>query len=427
MRTTHGLTLPVVASRLAVLGILLTASARISAAEADAKKRVVISGPLQFEERLIRGEYGYAYGIGAADLDRDGDLDLTSSDTVNDLLLWFENDGKGNLTQRLIYEKDPGWFERHSIGDIDGDGHLDVAIVKNNVGDLLWFQNSGSPGDGKLWKRHVITRGTLPGVYDVTLGDFDGDGDLDCAVSSYARGNLFAWYENHGRPDGNEPWTMHVIEKDIGGTRTIEAVDINRDGRPDLLGTGRAAHLVLWYENTGQSGAARWRKRIIDDQSLLPTHGHAVDMDGDDDLDVVTALGMHSTPDMQETNQVAWYENVGEPGKGAKWKKHVVGDLFYGFEAVAGDLDGDGDLDIAATAWGAGSGKLVWFENTAKDGEAGWKSHLLKDKWENANSVIVMDLDGDGRLDIAATAERTVNEFRWWKNLGPAGPEDANP
>lgn len=385
---------------------------------AAARSKSVTAGPLRFEERLIRGKYGYAYGIAAADLDADGDLDLTSSDTTNDLLLWFENDGKGNLTQRLIYEKDPGWFERHSIADINGDGHLDVAIVKNKVGDLLWFENSGKPRDGKLWKRHVITKATLPGVYDVTLGDFDGDGDLDCAVSSYARGNLFAWYENHGQPATGKPWTMHFIEKNITGTRTIEAVDINRDGKLDLLGTGRLANVILWYENTGKPGAARWRKRIIDDQSPHPTHGHAVDMDRDGDLDVVMALGMHAAAGVKHTHQVAWYENVGKHAKGEKWKKHPVGDLFFGFEAVAGDLDGDQDIDIVGTAWGAESGKLMWYENPGDPRRSGWKAHLLKDKWTNANSVIVMDLDQDGKLDIAATAERTDNEFRWWRNLG---------
>lgn len=388
--------------------------------KAEPATKQIHSGPVAFEERLIRGNYGYAYGIAAADLDGDGDLDLTSADTTNNFLLWFQNDGKGNLTQRMIYEKDPGWFERHSIADINGDGRLDVAIVKNHVGDLLWFENNGTPAESAPWKRHVITKATLPGVYDVTLGDFDGDGDLDCAVSSYSRGNLFAWYENHGEPSGEKPWTMHVIETMVGGTRTIEAVDINRDGKVDLLGTGRVGNLVLWYENTGEAGAKLWKKRIIDDKSIHPTHGHAFDMDRDGDLDVVMALGMLAAATEKDSHQVAWYENVGKGAKGEHWKKHVVGELFFGFEAVAGDVDGDQDIDIVGTAWGTDSGKLMWYENPGDPRETAWKPHLLKDKWTNANSVIVMDLNKDGRLDIAATAERTDNEFRWWRNLGPA-------
>lgn len=47
-----------------------------------------------------------------------------------------------------------------------------------------------------------------------------------------------------------------------------------------------------------------------------------------------------------------------------------------------------------------------------------WPMHPLKDKWPNANSVIAGDLNGDKKVDVAATAERGANEFRWWKNLG---------
>jgi hypothetical protein len=378
-------------------------------------------GPVQFSEHLILDHYGYAYGIAVADLDGDGHLDLTSSDTVNNNLYWFENDGKGNFRRHYIQKDEPGWFERHAIGDINGDGHPDVVVVKNMAGDVVWFENSGTPRDGRLWKRHVITKGGLPGAYDVVLADLDGDGHLDVAASSWTRGNQFVWFRNPGKAGLDKEWTKHVIEANVAETRTIRAADFNGDGKIDLLGTATGANLVVWYENPGKPATQPWKKHIIDDKSPRPVHGHAVDLDGDGDMDVVMALGFYGAAGQEGTHQVVWYENVGKPGDGTVWKKHVIGALPQAFEALAADINGDGHLDVVATAWGEKpGGRVVWFENPGDPRKVPWKMHVLKDNWPRANQVIVADFNGDKRLDIAAVAERGSNELRWWRNEGRA-------
>ncbi len=381
---------------------------------------------IQFSEHLIADKYAYAYGIAAADVDRDGDLDLTSADyTPHNMLYLFENDSQGNFKRHYIQKDDPQRLERHMVGDVDRDGDLDVVIVKNLEGHLLWFENSGAPTDGKLWLRHVITL-DLPGAYDVALADFDQDGDLDVAGSSWVLGNQFAWFENDGMPaDGD--WKKHMIEKDVAETRTMRAADFDGDGDMDLLGTARKVQQVIWYENHRDAGSVVWKKHLIDDKSPCPTHGNPADMDGDGDLDVVMALGFYYRPGSddpsasvrREDNQIVWYENDGMPGAGG-WKKHVVGTQFDdAFEAIAGDLDKDGDIDVAATSWRT-PGRVVWFENHG-DSKGKWTLHMLKDNWRSANQVIIADLNGDGRPDIAACAEHGSYEFRWWRNEGRVG------
>jgi antibiotic biosynthesis monooxygenase (ABM) superfamily enzyme len=376
--------------------------------------------PVKFTERLIQYKYGYAYGIAAADLDGDGRLDLVSSDTTNDNLYWFHNPGKGEFRRHFIARNDPGWFERLAVGDVNGDGRPDVVVVKNRAGDVLWFENGGKPTDGKPWKRHVITKGGLTGAYDVALADLDGAGRLDVAASCW-KGNQFVWFKNPGNPEKAGAWARYVIDDKVAETRTIRAADFNRDGKPDLLGTAAAANLVVWYENPGTpSRKAAWKKHIIDDKSPRPMHGQAVDLDGDGDLDVVMALGMGAAAGEKNTHQIVWYENVGKPGDGTRWKKHVIcNDFPVAFEAIAADVNGDGHLDVIATAWGP-RGRVVWFENPGDPRKVPWKMRVLKENWSNANQVIAADLGGHKRIDIAAVAERGANEFRWWRNEGRA-------
>ena len=304
------------------------------------------SNAIRFSEHLIADKYAYAYGIAVADMDRDGDLDLTSADyTPHNMLYLFENDSHGDFKRHIIQQDDPERLERHMVSDVDGDGDLDVVIVKNLRGHLLWFENSGAPTDGKLWQRHVITT-DLPGAYDVAVADFDDDGDIDVAASSWVLGNQFAWFENDGTPADGE-WQKHMIENDVAETRTMRAADFDGDGDMDLLGTGRQVSHVIWYENHREADAVAWKKHLIDDQSPCPAHGNPADMDGDGDLDVVMALGFYYRPGsgdpaaslQPEDNQIVWYENNATPAAG-QWKKHMIGPRFDdAFEAVAADLD----------------------------------------------------------------------------------------
>ncbi|MBM3459159.1 MAG: VCBS repeat-containing protein [Armatimonadetes bacterium] len=365
-----------------------------------------------FAEHLLAGGYDYAYGLAAADLDRDGDLDLTSSDTVNNVLYWYENDGKANFRRRLVQENEPGWFERHVVGDVNGDRLPDIVVVKNLDGHVVWFEGNRRPADGP-WRRHVVTT-NCKRAYDVELVDLDRDGDLDVAASAW-NGNHLAWFENPGRTGAEREWVRRVIAEEVLETRTIRAADINRDGRPDLLATARKSNLLVWYENPAQRDAP-WIPHPIEEKFLSPTHGQLYDVDRDGDPDVVIAFGMLEKAGTPNTNCVAWYENLGRPGKGTVWQRHEVGELVGGFEAFAADLDGDRDVDLAATAWRP-DGMLVWFENPGRP-DVLWARHVLKENWAHANQVIAADLNGDRRSDLVASAERGANEVRWWENRG---------
>ena len=319
------------------------------------------SGSVRFSEHLIMGDYAYPYGIWAADLDRDGDLDLTSADCKpHNNLYWFENDGSGQFKRHFIQKDDPERLERHMVGDINNDQLPDVVIVKNLHGHVVWFQNPGETEIRNEWKRHVITT-QLAGAYSVALADLDADGDLDVAASSWRMGNQFAWFENPGKVHGGPPtqliyeegkeWPKHLIEANLSETRCMRVTDVDGDGDADVLGTAPGAGLVLWYENSGEPKSRPWKRHVMDTDGR-PMHGDPVDIDGDGDPDYVLALRMGQVPLDKADGKVVWYENDGSPGEGP-WVRHtILESLPSAFEAVAGDLDGDGDVDVAASAWG---------------------------------------------------------------------------
>ena len=367
---------------------------------------------MKFTERLVSSDFRYAFALSAADLTGTGSLDLIATD-ADQGLYWFENDGEGNFARHIVHLRTNELLERHAVADINGDGKPEIVCVDNLNGCLLWFGFDGDPRDPQSWHQHYITEGGLPGAYDVAIADFDGDGDLDVAGSGWRISNQFAWFEVRGGA-----WVKHMIDDDAPESRAVCAVDVNGNGLVDVVGTVSEGGEVVWYENPGDQLNVPWKKHVID-TAPRPIHGHPADMDGDGDVDLVMALGfwLPKDADPSGTHQIVWYENDGSPDNGP-WRKHVISEHFpNAFEAVAADLDGDGQTEVVATAWGD-DGRVAIFKHRG-DPRGPWDMQLLKDNWARPDMVIVADLDGDGRPDIAACAERGSNELRWWRNEGP--------
>ena len=142
------------------------------------------------------------------------------------------------------------------------------------------------------WPFHAAT---FYGGAQLCVWDFDGDGDNDVLGSS-AHAYGIGWSEQ--TPDG---WQTHMIDERDSQTHAIHLADLNGDGLMDFVtGKRYWAHYVhdpgshepsvlCWYELSRKDGKVSWIKHPIHDDSGVGLHFRIVDINGDGRLDIVTA------------------------------------------------------------------------------------------------------------------------------------------
>jgi len=338
----------------------------------------------------------------------------------NSHVYWFKNNGKGGFTQRFVTRNDVNRrLERHVFGDLNRDGRPDLVIVDNLLGDLVWYENPGREAiaRGDLWKKHFVAKGTMLGAVDATLADFDGDGWLDVAAAGWRLGHGFKWFRNPGSAESDN-WESVTIDSGFPLASCVVAGDFNRDGRPDLFATSGTSRAVFWYECPAYPMRQPWIRHVIDltpGGEREPVFGTMVD--GEGRLDVVMAWGGYGNRPEGEprAGAIVWYEQSDIVEQRIQWKKHLIGVIPSATNVAVGDLDGDGHLDVAAI--GFMPGEVSIFRNSGNP-SARWVKQGVKASFPNVNQVIIADIDGDGRADLAAVADYGAVELRWWRNEG---------
>ncbi len=248
----------------------------------------------------------------------------------------------------------------------------------------------------------------VPSAYSpqvVTAADMDGDDDQDLLYCGLEAGKV-AWYENR---DGKGSFTAeHVVSLEAGYCRDVFAADLDSDGDLDVLSAGNsggteARVVVAWYENVDGLGTFGPRQVI----STVANTGLSVDagdLDGDGDLDVVSSSA--NAPHV-------WFANTN--GEGNFGPEQMIGS--GGRVRDLADLDGDGDLDVLSTAV-SGSTNISWWENT--DGSGHFSGRTIATSTSSVDNTRPVDLDGDGDLDVLF-ASREHNTIAWCENTDGRG------
>ena len=253
--------------------------------------------------------------------------------------------------------------------------------------------------------QQLIISGGVDGTWSAYAGDLDGDGDMDVITGFYWDDNIITWYENI---DGNGNFgSPHVVDSSAGRVVSLFTIDIDSDGDLDVLSCVGCYGKILWYENVDGNGNL-WIKQIISANLDQASSVYAADIDGDNDIDVLST----STYD----DKVAWYENT--DGNGDFGEQIIISTSADGpVHVIATDIDDDGDMDVLISAnWGD---KIAWFENTNGGGNFG-TLQIISDSVDGPKSVFATDLDGDGDTDVLS-ASYNDHKIAWYENLDGEG------
>ena len=272
-----------------------------------------------------------------------------------------------------------------ALADFDGDGDLDAAISRRNTQSAYWYERISD----SLWIQHLMGSGeALAGTLGTTPIDVDHDGWMDVVYNGI-------WFQNPGMlaEDPDRPWPSYQIK---AGGHDASTVDMDGNGVNDILVYD--GNKLAWY-NTSSS----LREQIISsghhDHGGTAPRGYG-DLDGDGDTDVVI-------PGF-------WYANPGD-GTGV-WEEHPwpfvpVPDASYGpsTRSWITDVDGDGANDLVYSHCDTGGSHVYWVRNLGKG--RNWQSVMLPDPptrpgdvegTGSFHSLGVADFNQDGYPDIFA-------------------------
>ena len=242
------------------------------------------------------------------------------------------------------------------VSDIDGDGFNDLI-----VGARAWYkQPDENKDDAANWKRYELGIANWP--MSCIVNDIDEDGDNDILVQERKKQGTF-YFENPGKDKVTGRWPVKVIDAQPGGM-FMALGDVNGDGRLDLV---KAASKICIFLRMNDKGVPVYKKIEV----APPTQPESVRVKAKPKGVAILEMNGDSTyPEIviiPEYEAQLWY--LTRTGKG-KWTNTLMDmpapeSRKKMDNAFLVDLDGDGDMDIATTEENGGWG-VIWFENPSK-------------------------------------------------------------
>ena len=360
-----------------------------SAAEVDSAPKAIFS-----DEPIWSAGTDTSGGDGIArllDVDRDGDLDFVTSAPEPRRWVAYRNEG-GTLATEPFWESDETTDCDHiDVLDFDQDGWMDLVGTHESYCSL-YFNRSGEFNQAPDWETGLIANAN-----QIDFGDFDGDGDLDMVMAAGEPINGVALFVNDsGTPDkqvtrklGHEEYSESAVFADFDG-----------DGDLDITAAYRAGKIVVFQNSNGDFDEGT---TIFEDlESPWTQRLYWRDLDGDGASELFCAKGPWGG---QLGRSVQLVLPEGSTTAEVRWRSSPD-TAFHAFEFE--DLDEDGDLDVIASDYADGGSVALYLnhEGTLAN-EPAWNMKTSGP----AHEAVLGDIDQDGDLDLAVGCRDQAHIF----------------
>ncbi len=276
--------------------------------------------------------------------------------------------------------------DQTTVGDFDGDGDLDLAITSDGPDRVTILVNDGT---GTFGAGNDVNLPSSSSPKGIACADFDGDLDLDLVVALYGQDQLLVVINQ-----GSGSFTLGASYPVSHGVTYVVVGRFDPDASIDLAASCRDSGKVdvLLQTSAGLFGAAAAFPAGLDTRALCPS-----DLDGDGDLDLSAAA--------HDSEAIFMLMNDGNGVFAAAASLQMAPLKPEG--VFASDLDGDGDNDLISAGSDSGLNRMTIFIQTSAGVFAGGINYPTTGT--DPSAVIAGDFDLDYDMDIAVVNENSSN------------------